>query len=300
MARAMLGRRPAPGTVAMMNTHVRWVDLDGAVNVRDLGGLATTDGGRTRYRRILRGDNLQSLTDADVRRLVDTLGVRHIIDLRSTEEARLEGPGPLTRDGEVTIHHLSLFPEGGRFTDVEADGGLEPDAQATINRALLLDPDDQVLPWQARQAQLGAQRSIDFYLGYLRDRPESIVAALRVMAHHDGAALVHCAAGKDRTGVVTAFALEVAGVTREAIVDDYVRTGERLGPILARLRASPTYAADLDSRPDESHRPHAVTMERFLALMDERHGGPLGWLQRHGWRDADTAALRDKLVKPPP
>src|SRR5690606_39936022 len=65
------------------------------------------------------------------------------------------------------------------------------------------------------------------YLGYLNNRGDSIVAALRVMARTDGAAIVHCAAGKDRTGVVCALALDVAGVTREAIVADYAQTGER-------------------------------------------------------------------------
>jgi protein-tyrosine phosphatase len=228
----------------------------------------------------------------------------------------------------VSTHHLSLFAEGGHHTDVEADldtpAGVDRDGdgdgggrggagsgrgwsgvRADIERALAVGPAaaaaaesaDLVLPWQARQERLGAQRSLDFYLGYLRDRPDSIVAALRVLAHDDGTALVHCAAGKDRTGVVVAFALETAGVERQAIVDDYVQTGERLEPLLARLRASTTYAEDLDSRPADSHRPHAATMEGFLAVMDDDHGGPLGWLTRHGWTDADTAALRARLTR---
>ena len=102
------------------------------------------------------------------------------------------------------------------------------------------------------------------YLGYLRDRPDSVVAALRDAARADGAAIVHCAAGKDRTGVVAALALAVAGAPRDAIVADYVATGERLEPIVARLRASPTYGADLRGRTLDSHRPRAETMERFL------------------------------------
>src|SRR5262249_47879696 len=148
---------------------------------------------------------------------------------------------------------------------------------------------------QARQERERSLRSLDFYLGYLRDRPDSVVAALRVMAHREGAALVHCAAGKDRTGVVTAFALDIAGVTREEMVDDYVKTGERLDHILARLRCSNTYATDLDTRPADSHLPRAATMERFLATIDERKGGPLEWLRRHGWTDTDAAALRARL-----
>ena len=134
------------------------------------------------------------------------------------------------------------------------------------------------------------------YVGYLRDRPDSIVEALRDAAHADGATLVHCAAGKDRTGVVCALALAVAGATRAAIVDDYVATGERIGPIMARLKSSPTYADDLDGSPDEAHVPRPETMERVLDLLDERHGGPLGWLDAHGFGAADAAALRARLA----
>jgi hypothetical protein len=96
--------------------------------------------------------------------------------------------------------------------------------------------------------------------------------------------------------VVCALALEVAGVTREGVVADYVATGERLEQVLGRLRSSTTYAEDLDSRPADSHLPHAYTMEKFLATVDERYGGPLGWLTQHGWTAADTAALRVRLI----
>jgi protein-tyrosine phosphatase len=278
---------------------MRWIDLDGAVNVRDLGGLPTHDGGATRPGRVLRADNLQDLTPGDIDRLVTGLEVTHVIDLRSGPEVSLEGPGPLTRVARVRIHHLSLFTEGGVFTDVEADRAPEPQRPPARRGRAGVDI-DAVLPWQARQDRgPEAERSVGHYLAYLADRPDSIVAALRVMAHEEDGSIVHCAAGKDRTGVVCALALEVAGVRREAVVADYVATGERLEQVLARLRASTTYAADLDSRPADSHLPHAYTMEKFLATVDERHGGPLGWLTQHGWTAADTAALRDRFVTPP-
>jgi protein tyrosine/serine phosphatase len=264
-----------------MDAQNRWIDLDGVVNARDLGGLPTTDGGTTRFGRVLRSDNLQDLTQADIRRLVGDLGLRHVIDLRSDPEVRLEGPGPLTFESAVTVHHLSLFSEGGLYTDVAAD---------SIDAA-------KVLPWQTRQdSGPESDRSVGHYLGYLNDRPDSIVAALRVMTRGDGAALLHCAAGKDRTGVVCALALETVGVTREAIVADYATTGERIGKLLARLRASTTYAADIDSRPAHSHVPHAYIMEKFLTVVDERFGGVPDWLALHGWTGADTDALRSRLL----
>ncbi|MCW2900680.1 MAG: Protein tyrosine/serine phosphatase [Streptosporangiaceae bacterium] len=264
-----------------MDAQSRWIELDGAVNVRDLGGLTTAEGRQTRFGRVLRSDNLQALSPADVRRLIGDLNLRHVVDLRSDPEVRLEGRGPLTCESTVTVHHLSLFSEGGVYTDVAADA---------------IDA-DKVLPWQTRQdGGPESDRSVGHYLGYLQDRPDSIVAALRVMIRDEGAALLHCAAGKDRTGVVCALALETAGVTREAIVSDYAQTGQRMDKLLARLRRSPTYAADLDSRPADSHVPHAYIMEKFLASVDERFGGVPDWLAMHGWTGADTDAMRSRLL----
>ncbi|MEU8037845.1 tyrosine-protein phosphatase [Streptosporangium sp. NPDC049078] len=264
-----------------MNDFTRWIDLEGAVNVRDLGGLATVDGGTTRFGRIYRSDNLQGLTGRDVRQLVTALKLRNVVDLRSGPEVRLEGPGPLTKVPEVNIHHHTLFAEGGVYTDVEAD---------TIEA-------DKVLPWTEERLEedLAELRVTGFYYGYLRDRPDSVLAALRALALDEGAAIVHCAAGKDRTGVVCALALEVAGATREAIVADYVATGDRLEGILARLRSSTTYRADLDTRPADDHRPRSEYIERFLSVLDDRFGGPLEWLASHGWSEGDSRLLRARL-----
>ena len=73
-----------------------WIDLEGAVNVRDLGGLPTDDGGETVAGRLLRADNLQELSPSDVRRLVQDLGVTTVVDLRSSAELTSEGPAPWT------------------------------------------------------------------------------------------------------------------------------------------------------------------------------------------------------------
>lgn len=274
----------------IVSETTRWIDLEGAVNARDLGGLPTIDGGRTRRGRLYRADNLQALTPADVALLVGELNLRHVVDLRSTAEVHLEGPGPLTRVPEVRHHHLTLFAEGGRHTDVDADTDADTEADAAIDGI----DGERVLPWVDRVLD-EELRVTGFYFGYLRDRPDAVVAALRTMALDDGAALVHCAAGKDRTGVVSALALEVAGVTREAIVEDYVATGERIELILKRLRSSDTYRDDLDSRPADDHMPRARYIEQFLGVLDDRFGGPMGWLAANGWTDADTAALRGRL-----
>jgi protein-tyrosine phosphatase len=255
----------------------RWLDLEGAANVRDLGGLPLQAGGATACGVLLRADNLQGLTERDVVRLVGDLGLRLVVDLRTGAEVELEGPGPLARDERVEIRHRSLIPEVGERTDVEVDGRL---------------------PWQTRTLEGDPREppAVRAYLGYLRDRPESVVAALRDVAEATGAAVVHCAAGKDRTGVVCALALEAVGVDREAVIADFAATGERLDALLARLRASPTYAQDLEGRPTASHVPRPETMTRVLSLLDKRHGGPAAWLAAHGFGAADRAALRRRLV----
>jgi protein-tyrosine phosphatase len=220
-------------------------------------------GGVTAPGVLLRSDNLQGLSPGDVGQLVDALGVRVVVDLRTGEEVRLEGPGPLARDGRVEIRHRSLYPEKGKLTDV------------MISKAD------------------GENPAVEYYLQYLADRPDSIVGALEDIARGPGPVLVHCAAGKDRTGVVVAMALAAVGVERQAIIDDYVATEERIVEIMARLRASPTYAPDLAGVTDESRKPRPEFLGRVLEVLDERDGGPVEWLASHGF---DPAALRARLV----
>lgn len=255
----------------------RWIPLAGAVNARDLGGLPTRGGDSTKFGRVLRSDNLQDLTDDDVELLVGKLGVRDVIDLRSGVEIESEGPGPLNRLDDVSVHHHSLFPEAGQRTDVEAA--------------------DTALPWTLPEERdaVWDQTGL-YYTRYLSRRPDSVLGALRTMARSEGVALAHCAAGKDRTGVICAMALSVAGVERDAIVADYVATGERLDAVFTRLRSTPTYAADLDGTSVDEHLPRPEAMQTFLGYLDREYGGPLGWLKRQGWTDADTDALRSRLL----
>lgn len=255
-----LGRQ----TVGML-----WLELEGAVNVRDVGGLTTTDGRTTRPRALLRADNLQDLTAADVAAL-EAWGVRTVVDLRHPAEVEAHGPTPLS--GRVTHREVSLIPQ---VPDGEA-------AQAAV-------------PSREHRAGEHPTHMEGFYLGYVEDAPDGIAEALRLIAD-DGPVLVHCAAGKDRTGVVVALALLLAGVTREEVVADYVRSAERIEGVLARLRSSPLYAASLAEATVDDVVPVARSMERFLDLVDERYGGPLGLAHSVGLDDATLQRLRDRLV----
>lgn len=260
---------------------VAWLELDGAVNVRDVGGLPTAEGRPVQYNRLIRADNLQDLSERDITLLVDKVGVRSVADLRTDVEVAAEGPGPLTANPAVDIVHLSLFPESGSNTDVAAD-----------------DDGPVVLPWQNREVPEHVKRQgvAAVYLSYLDHRSDSVLAALRLIATSPGATIVHCAAGKDRTGTVVALALAEVGVPRAAIVADYARSAERIEAIFDRLRSSRTYVGDLGDQDPQRHAPRAATMERLLDALDEDHGGAQGWLRQHGWTDADAVELRRKLL----
>jgi len=252
-----------------------WIELEGAVNVRDLGGLPTEDGRRTAEAQLLRADNLQELSPSDVAKLVRDIGVTTVVDLRSSNELKSEGPAPLDAVAGVRHSHHPVLPELGSNTDVIAEALL-----TKADHDKLRYPDDPVC---------------GHYLGYLEDRPDQIVAALRSIAHSEGAALVHCAAGKDRTGVVVALALTVAGVRPEDVVEDYAASGDRTEAVLARLRRSRTYARDIDSRPVTAHRVRPETMAAFLEQMESRYGGVARWLTEHSFSAEDLRLLRVKL-----
>ena len=261
----------------------QWLQLQGADNVRDVGGMPLTGGGQVRSGRLLRSDSLQALTESDVRLLVDEYRVRDVVDLRSGVEVRGEGPGPMTREPLVTVRHLSLFQETSART--------------------LDDPDaPEVLPWQdgAREIAETERRwgARGHYLNYLENRPDSILTALRTIAHSPGATVVHCAAGKDRTGVVVALALRHVGAEPDAIVADYAISAGRVERVYARLATRRTYAAEIAGKADDldRHKPRAETKAGFLELLDELHGGVGAWLHGHGWSEHDDAALRAKLV----
>jgi protein-tyrosine phosphatase len=251
--------------VSVRDRTPQWLALDGAVNAR-----AVVPGV------LLRADNLQSLSAEDVRRLIEEEALEVVLDLRTDTEVEREGPGPITAAPGVRIEHRSLYPDSGGNTDLDA----------------------AAKPWgrEDREALPDETPIVQAYMSYLQRRPDSVVASVRTIARADGAALVHCAAGKDRTGVVVALVLDASGVDREAIMSDYLATEERIHAIFDRLLSSPTYREELKDDYPMSHAPVAQTMERLFALVDERFGGSAEWLTAHGLGDADLERLRRRVA----
>jgi protein tyrosine/serine phosphatase len=248
---------------------VSWIDLAGAVNARDLGGLPTVDGRTTRSGVLLRADNLQDLTAADVEEL-RRRGRGTVLDLRTSAEVEILGPGPL-RATPVKHVHLDLIPHGF-------------EGRSVLDRTI---PDENA-----------PEHAVDhLYFDYVLDAPDQVATALRTVADpHSGAVLVHCAAGKDRTGVVVALALSLVGVTRQAVVADYARTDERIEGIVGRLLGEPLYAEHAGGRELDSFRPHAWNMERFLDRVDSEYGGVHGLAMSIGVDEETVARLSRRLL----
>jgi hypothetical protein len=246
----------------------RFLDWDGCVNVRELGGLPLGDGGETRRGSVVRSDNPHHLSDAGWRALVEH-GVRRVVDLRWDEERERDPP----RELPVEIVHVSLF------------GRLDPEYGAADDAA-----------WQAA-ADVAAAFS-ERYLAYLGDYRENFGTALAAVADapRDGAVLVHCWGGKDRTGLVSALLLRLAGVEAETIAADYALSGPRLATTLDRTWPDDpgADAAERRSRERASQSPHDA-MLRVLAGVDERHGTVEGYLRAAGLDAERLARLRGRL-----
>lgn len=252
----------------------RWIELEGAVNMRDSGGLPTRDGGMIQPHRLLRSDNLQDLSEGDIRQFVEVLGVSDIVDLRSDTEVSTEGPGPLWHVESLTHHHHSLVRDDREFNAREALA-----LQESTDRP-------------KRNAEFWSRH----YLGYLAARPDSISAALEIVSHSTGGTVIHCAAGKDRTGTVVALALDAAGVPHEAIVEDYALSAERIERIIARLLPRDLYGIALRQQSVDEQRPRPETMQTILSTVQSEFGGAVGWLREQGWSTEDVTRLRERLT----
>jgi len=240
----------------------RVIDLEGCLNFRDLGGYPTADGRTVRWQQVYRSDALHHLTPADVARVRAELRVTAIVDLRSTAELRGEGRGPLAGE-PIGFHHLPLFD--GR----EARPENWPPIATLADRYFLL----------AEIAQAPIARLI------------------AVLAEAGGPVVYHCAAGKDRTGVVSAVLLGLLGVRDEVIVADYAATQENLEAIIERLMAARGYQTMLAALPPDTLHAEAETMIAFLASMRERYGSMRGYARAAGVTDALVERLGERLLE---
>ena len=247
-----------------MEPHERsWVrlPLDGADNVRDLGGYPTANGKQTLFHRFLRSDSLSTLTARDERLLYD-YGVRAIIDLRDPSEV---GDDPDCRiASDVVSTNIPLL--GRNIAEIE--GAPQGPDTAGVHMA-------------------------DLYRQTLENY-DAVRACFRFMAEAPrGCILFHCAVGKDRTGILAMLLLSLAGVDKWDIVANYVQTRPNImrSPVWYAQWEDPSlrgWRSVLDSP--------AELMERTYDLLEEEHGGVGNFLLECGVRDEDVATVRRRLV----
>ena len=242
----------------------RRIELEGCFNFRDLGGYPTTDGRRIRWRRLYRSDALHHLTLRDVERVVDELGVRRIVDLRSTHEVRVEGRGLLEKRDRAAFHHLPLFD------DDPAAGREQADVRTLADRYFLM----------AEHAK------------------DPIARVVTALAESEGAAVFHCAAGKDRTGVISAVILGMLDVRDEIIIADYAASQEKIDAIVERLLSSEAYEHMLEALPADTLHAAPETMVSLLDQVRECYGSMRGYARSIGVSDASLERLEAGLLEP--
>ncbi|MBB6406307.1 tyrosine-protein phosphatase [Arthrobacter sp. AZCC_0090] len=244
-------------------------------NLRDLGGLPVA-GGITAHGVVWRSDDVSCVPD-DEATMLHRNGLRTVIDLRSPREASFTGRGPLGALAAVSYHHIPFT------ADVAAPRPGDGSAMSLTR---------------------GAQAFGRWYAALVEERAAEVTLVLNIISAARGATLFHCAAGKDRTGVMAAVLLSAIGAADETIVADYVRTTDNLealherltvvlGPLLAAL---PNKRPPLDGRGSAMMGAHAETMRTMLTTLRQRHGSILEPMHAAGLDQSTIQRLRSRLL----
>jgi protein-tyrosine phosphatase len=222
---------------------------DACYNVRDLGGHSAAHSQQTRWRAFVRADNLARLS-SDGKKALIAYGVKTIIDLRSAYELDIDPPPFASSNGQPGFPRYINLP----LMDESDNVGME-----AINKAPSLTEIYSVI--------------IDRY-------QENIARVMKAFAAEaNGTILYHCHSGRDRTGLVTAMLLSLAGVDDTAIAKDYA---------MSSVYIQPTFAKLLSEEPE--------IMLNFLAHLDAQYGGTRAYLLRSGVDEEDLTRIQSHLL----
>jgi len=234
-------------------------------NFRDVGGPATSSGARIRHGALYRSDAPRA---GDAPPAGVAWPPATVIDLRSAAEAEADHA---LRSAGSDVHSVPLMAEAGIVR--LAEDPVEPDAGVA-----------------------------GLYLRTLASVGPAFATVVRLIALSAGPTLVHCTAGKDRTGLVVAVVLSAAGVSDEDILADYLRTQANMAGVIERVASTPglDHGRALVRRVEET-RPEILTapagaMTAALRLI-ARSGGADTWLARHGLTELELEQLHARLVE---
>ena len=259
----------------MINAHVdeivnhprRLIGLEAVHNFRDLGGYPAAGGRSTKWRTLFRSDGLYRLRGADDMSRVMQLGLKSVIDLRTEREQREQGIFPID-DIEVTFHHLSIV-------DVTWSDTETPE----------FDDEVEFLVWGYRDMlEIGSSRFAD---------------AMHVLAQTESLpAVFHCAAGKDRTGVLAALLLSSIGVDDAHICADYGLTQDAMRRSIAWSKVHrPEVAERYATIPKAYLAADPRAMQIILTELAQQHGSVRNYVREIGVADATVEALGNLLLE---
>jgi protein-tyrosine phosphatase len=246
--------------VTIEREWTRRLAWEGCLNARDLGGYPAAGGGQTRWGAVVRSDSPAALTEAGRAALAE-YGVRAIIDLRLAGELA-DHPNPFAEPSDHGIAYTNV-------SIIDPAAGFPPDTVTLAENYLwMLD----------------------------RFAPQVAEAMTAIAGAPDGAVLIHCAAGKDRTGLISALLLGLVGVPAETIAADYALTAECLAPRDREwLENGPGERAEREALAAR-YAPTAEVMLEVLDRLADRYGGVEQYLTAAGVAPADLDRLRARLL----
>ena len=239
----------------------RRIVLEGNHNARDIGGYLTEAGDETAWGKFVRSDGLHRLTEADQTKLVD-YGVRTVIDLRHERELD-EAPNPFAQRDDVNYVNVSFF-----------EGALDPNRPA------------EELPTLLELYKMALERSQPTIKQVFETLGEAETYPV----------LVHCSAGKDRTGITSAFVLRLAGVPVETVAEDYGITAKYLEPWFETALANAKENGRDPEKFKEMLKSEPEWMVDLLAHVDENYGGVAPYLKSLGISDDQLNTIRNQMA----
>ena len=243
-------------------TVERLIALEGAVNFRDLGGYATEDGLRTRWRVLFRADGLSELTETDLE-VMRELGIRTVVDLRSGQEVEQSRFNVEAHPG--TFHHYPFIKALPNAEDFARAPGF-----------------------------LGTQ-----YTEMLDEATPQIIGALSALAAPDARpAVFHCTAGKDRTGLLSALVLSLLGVPEETVITDYALSGAAMSRLRAKLIKKYPDGESVIADSDVLFSADPANMVALFAHLRNRYGTVAEYAAQVGVPAGVVERLRESQLEP--
>jgi protein-tyrosine phosphatase len=250
----------------MVEQYSRHINFNNIANFRDLGGYKAHGGRMIAWRKLFRSAEFVRMTEDDLNRLIREIGLSAILDLRSEFEVKNRGIGLISGAG-IKYFNISFLDDGGK---IEADE-RRYDNYTNIGQ---------------------------YYVGLIQEKSyaRKIIEALEIIAEPDNHPLVfHCAIGKDRTGLLTAFILSALRVDDEDIIRDYTFSGPSANAVYQRMTSDPRTTAAANAFPRCFWDAPPESMALLLTTIKRDYGSTEGYLKENG-ADASLVKRLEKAL----